>query len=184
MWNERVSFRLEEGRRVELDGNAPQLRHLDHAWASTVHAFQGRTVDNVSAAMEAHHPHLTTEKSFNVEISRARDRAELVTDDAQALSERLEAVTEEHVSALEGIGEAVARERTGREGSLREGRSGPQSGRRALSHRRGRGGSARSPRPWRPGGGAPSGETAWRASGASYYSKVSGFGRTGGGPPP
>ncbi len=41
----------------------PQLRHLDHAWASTVHAFQGRTVDNVIAAMEARHPHLTTQKT-------------------------------------------------------------------------------------------------------------------------
>ena len=58
-----------------------------HAWASTVHAFQGRTVDNVIAAMEATHPHLTTQKSFYVEISRARDRAELVTDDAKALRE-------------------------------------------------------------------------------------------------
>ena len=119
--NGRASFRLEDGRRLELDGNDPQLRHLDHAWASTVHAFQGRTVDNVIAAMEANHPHLTTAKSFYVEISRARDRAELVTDDAVALRERLEAVTGERISALEGIGESA---RPGheidREGSSRE----------------------------------------------------------------
>ncbi len=103
----RAVFRLEDGRRLELDRGDPQLRHLDHAWASTVHAFQGRTVDNVIAAMEANHPNLTTQKSFYVEISRARDRAELVTDDAQALKERLEAVTGERISALEGIGESV-----------------------------------------------------------------------------
>ncbi len=103
----RVSFRLEDGRKIDLrEGDAP-LRHLDHAWASTVHAYQGRTVDNVIAAMEANHPHLTTGKSFYVEISRARDRAELVTDDAAALKERLEAVTGERISALEGIGESV-----------------------------------------------------------------------------
>ena len=71
-------------------------------------------VDNVIAAMEANHPHLTTAKAFYVEISRARDRAELVTDDAQALKERLEAVTGERVSALEGIGEAPKRERDGK----------------------------------------------------------------------
>ena len=59
--------------------------------------------------MEATHPHLTTQKSFYVEISRARDRAELVTDDAKALREQLEAVTGERISALEGIGEIVAR---------------------------------------------------------------------------
>ena len=39
----------------------------------------------VIAAMEASHPHLTTQKSFYVEISRACGRAELVTDDAKAL---------------------------------------------------------------------------------------------------
>ena len=67
---------LPDGRTLDMGRNDPALRHLDHAWASTVHAFQGRTVDNVIAAMEASHPHLTTQKSFYVEISRARDRAE------------------------------------------------------------------------------------------------------------
>ena len=101
-----VSFRLEDGRTLDLESNDPALRHLDHAWASTVHAFQGRTVDNVIAAMEAGHPHLTTQKSFYVEISRARDRAELVTDDAARLKEHLEQATGERSSALEGIGAA------------------------------------------------------------------------------
>ena len=100
---DRVSFRLEDGRTLALGRNDPQLRHLDHAWASTVHAFQGRTVDNVIAAMEADHPHLTTQKSLYVEISRARDRAELVTDDAVRLREWLETATGERISALEGI---------------------------------------------------------------------------------
>ena len=102
--NNRVTFALEDGRKLELGRHNPQLRHLDHAWASTVHAFQGRTVDNVIAAMEARHKHLTTQKSFYVEISRARDRAELVTDNAGDLKAQLEAVTGERIAALEGIG--------------------------------------------------------------------------------
>ena len=101
----RVTFRLEDGKTLELGRGDPQMRHLDHAWASTVHAFQGRTVDNVIAAMEARHKHLTTQKSFYVEISRARDRAELVTDDAADLRAQLQAVTGERIAALEGIGE-------------------------------------------------------------------------------
>ncbi|MDE0001399.1 MAG: conjugative relaxase [Rhodospirillaceae bacterium] len=105
--NGRVMFRLEEGGTLTLTPGDPQLRHIDRAWCSTVHAFQGRTVDNVIAAMEAKHPKLTTQKSFYVEISRARYRAELVTDDAAALREQLETVTGERISALEGIGEAV-----------------------------------------------------------------------------
>ncbi len=105
--NGRVKLHLEEGRNLELGRNDPQFRHLDHAWASTVHAFQGRTVDNVIAAMEARHPHLTTQKSFYVEISRARDRAELVTDDAKELRAQLQAAAGERIAALEGIGETV-----------------------------------------------------------------------------
>ena len=103
--NNRVTFALEDGRKLELGRHNPQLRHVDHAWASTVHAFQGRTVDTVIAAMEARHKHLTTQKSFYVEISRARDRAELVTDNAAELRAQLEAVTGERIAALEGIGE-------------------------------------------------------------------------------
>ena len=110
--NGRVAFRLEDGRRLELRPGGPQLRQLDHAWASTVHAFQGRTVDNVIAAIEARHPHLTTQKSFYVEISRARERAELVTDDATELRARLQAATGERIAAPEGIGE-MPREASG-----------------------------------------------------------------------
>ena len=100
----------------------PQLRHLDHAWASAAHAFQGRTVDNVIAAMEANHPHLTTQKSCYVEISRARDRAELVTDDAKALREQFEAVIGERISALEGIDEGGAERERGAPASRDRGR--------------------------------------------------------------
>ena len=102
-----VTIALEDGGTLELKDGDAQLRHIDRAWASTVHAFQGRTVDTVIAAMEAGHPHLTTQKTLYVEISRARHRAELVTDDRNALRERLEAVTGERISALEGVGQAA-----------------------------------------------------------------------------
>ena len=98
-----VSFRLEDGRALTLSRDDPQLRHIDRAWAATVHAFQGRTVDRVIAAMEAEHAHLTTRKTFYVEISRARLHAVLVTDDRRALRERLEAATGERIAALEAI---------------------------------------------------------------------------------
>ena len=103
--NGRVTFRVEDGRTIGMTAGVPQLRHIDRAWASTVHAFQGRTVDTVIAAMEANHPELTNQKTLYVEISRARDRAELVTDDAKALCERLEAATGERIAALEAFGD-------------------------------------------------------------------------------
>ncbi len=117
---DRVAFRLGDGRTLELGKSDPQLRHLDHAWASTVHAFQGRTVDNVIAVMEAKHPKLSTQKSFYVEISRARHNATLVTDDAKTLRETLEAATGERVSALEGIGVAAALTRAEEKSAERE----------------------------------------------------------------
>ena len=42
-----VRFRLEDGSALRLSTDDPQLRYMDRAWASTAHAFQGRTVDNV-----------------------------------------------------------------------------------------------------------------------------------------
>ena len=54
-----VRFRLEDGTVARLADDAPQLRHLDRAWAATLHAFQGRTVDRIIAAMPADHPKLS-----------------------------------------------------------------------------------------------------------------------------
>ena len=105
-----VRFRLEDGTALRLSANDPQIRHLDRAWASTAHAFQGRTVDNVIAAMEANHPHLTTQRTFYVAISRARDRAELVTDDAARLSQHLEKATGERITALDAVKKYVTME--------------------------------------------------------------------------
>ena len=107
----RVSFRLEDGRTLDMNAGDPQLRHVDRAWASTVHAFQGRTVDTVIAAIEANHPNLTNQKMLYVEISRARDRAELVTDDKAALREQIQALTGERIAALEAVGEDRAKVR-------------------------------------------------------------------------
>ncbi|MDE0331975.1 MAG: hypothetical protein OXL41_08915 [Nitrospinae bacterium] len=54
--------------------------------------------------MEANHPILTNQKTLYVEISRVRDRAELVTDEAEALRELLEAATGERIAALKALG--------------------------------------------------------------------------------
>ena len=105
----RVTFRLEDGRMLDMNGGDQQLRHIDRAWASTVHAFQGRTVDIVIAALEANHPNLTNQKMLYVEISRARDRAELVTDDKAALREQLLELTGERIAALEAVGDGRAK---------------------------------------------------------------------------
>ena len=98
-----VRFRLEDGSAAKLADGDPQLRHLDRAWAATVHAFQGRTVDRIIAAMPADNSRLTTQQAFYVAISRTRDRAELVTDDAWKLADQLQQATGERVAALDGV---------------------------------------------------------------------------------
>ena len=65
----KVTFRLGDGRMLDLAPGDQQLRRIDQAWASTVHAFEGGTVDTVIAAMEAKHPNLTNLKTLYVEIS-------------------------------------------------------------------------------------------------------------------
>ena len=77
-------------------------------------------MDTVIAAMEANHPNLTTQKTLYVEISRARDKAELVTDDKEALREQLEAATGERIAALEAVEPEKAK---GRESGLNVDRS-------------------------------------------------------------
>ena len=57
--------------------------------------------------LQTNHSHLTTRKRFYVEISRARHKAELVTDDAKALHDQLEAVIGERIAALEAVEPAV-----------------------------------------------------------------------------
>ena len=78
--------------------------------------------------MEANHLHLTTQKTLYVEISRARDRAELATDDRGALRERLEAATGERIAALESIGEMACEARDREAEAGRGGARGPDAG--------------------------------------------------------
>ena len=105
-----VRFRLEDGTAARLVEGNSQLRHLDRAWASTVHSFQGRTVDGIVAAMPTGNPDLTNQSAFYVAISRARDAAELVTDDAWKLSDQLERATGERIAALDGAAMQAAHE--------------------------------------------------------------------------
>ena len=97
------------------------------------------TVDNVIAAMEANRPNLTRQKSFFVDTSRVRDRAELVTDDEAALSEQIEAATGERIAALDAVASQRAK---GRESSGEAQRSaGREAGGSPTQERKGPSGS-------------------------------------------
>ena len=101
----RVHFMTEHGERIGLARSDPQLRHLDHAYSSTVHAAQGRTVRSVIAVLGA--AGLTDQTMLYVEMSRASDEFVLLTDDHEALAEVLVHRPGLEESALEAIGEAL-----------------------------------------------------------------------------
>ena len=107
---DRVRFRRADGRTVSLRRDDPQLRHLDHAWSSTVHGAQGSTADSVIAVLDSGHGALTDQSTIYVEISRARDSAVVLTDNREQLVEVLEAHTGERATALEAVGEEIGPE--------------------------------------------------------------------------
>ena len=67
----RVRFRDGE-REFGLALDDPQLRHLDHAYCTTVHAAQGRTARAAIAVLDA--GGAADRELFHVEISRVRPR--------------------------------------------------------------------------------------------------------------
>ena len=101
--NTRVRVRTANGDMLSLKHDDPQLRHIDHAWSATVHGAQGSTADGVIAVLDSGHGLLTDQATFYVEISRARDRVMVLTDNGEQLIETLEANTGERATALEAI---------------------------------------------------------------------------------
>ena len=84
-----MRFRDEEGRRFSFLREHPRLRHLNHAWCSTVHSVQGRTARAVIAMLDAHGS--GDQAMFHVEVSRAAEAFLLLTNDREALVKMLEA---------------------------------------------------------------------------------------------
>ena len=95
-----VRIRLDDGRQHTIARDSLAAKGIDHAYALTTHGYQGSTVDRIIVAMSSQEQ-LANQKSFYVAISRARDEARLVTDDAEALLKRLERDTGLRPSALE-----------------------------------------------------------------------------------
>jgi conjugative relaxase-like TrwC/TraI family protein len=103
-----VSLDRETGR-AEVMGRDGQTREIDlssqqhwtHSYAVTAHAAQGATADRVLIHAESHRANLTTQKSLYVGISRARDEAQVFTDDAAKLREAVSLRTGEKEVALE-----------------------------------------------------------------------------------
>ena len=86
--DDRIVAYTDRGDRVELD--AQRVLALDHAYCMTADQAQGRTVDAAIGVMRSGQQNLADQSRLYVAISRARDQAEIVTDDRARLAEILE----------------------------------------------------------------------------------------------
>ena len=91
----------EGGREFSLALTDPQLRHLDHAYCSTVHSAQGRTARAAIAVLDAGAG--ADRELFHVELSRVSEEFLLLTDDRDALIESM-AYDRSEDGALESLG--------------------------------------------------------------------------------
>ena len=101
-----VRFRMDDGRTCSITRDEPQLRHIDHAYSTTVHGAQGMTSPRVIAVLEA--GGRADQDLLYVEISRASEGFELVVDDRELLAERLAERPGIDEGALEAIGADLA----------------------------------------------------------------------------
>ena len=101
----RVRFDRGGGMPLSFARDDPQLRHIDHAWSTTVHGAQGMTCDAAIGVLDTGHGRLTGQAGLYVEASRARDRFVLVTDNRETLEEALEENDGGRLTAREAVGE-------------------------------------------------------------------------------
>ena len=85
-----ISFELDKGKTISLSLSNPAIRHLDHGWANTAHAFQGKTVDDVILVMPSQKNPLLTLKSLYTGASRHRYGLAMVTDNVSRLRSNIE----------------------------------------------------------------------------------------------
>ncbi|MYE03331.1 MAG: relaxase domain-containing protein, partial [Alphaproteobacteria bacterium] len=98
----RVRFRDPDGRGFSLARDDVQLRHLDHAYCTTVHAAQGATARSAIAVLDS--AGAVDQALFHVELSRASEDFLLLTDDREGLVEALEGRPGQDGGALEALG--------------------------------------------------------------------------------
>ena len=102
---DRIDVRTQSGRGLSFAVDDDDLRHIDHAWSSTVYRAQGMTRDNAIAVLDSASM-MSDRAMLYVEMSRARDGFVLLTDDTEQLVSRLEREGEPVPSALEAAGRA------------------------------------------------------------------------------
>jgi hypothetical protein len=109
---ERVRIKsMEQGKIALRDGRVlpDDYRTFTHGYAVTSHAAQGKTVDQVFVVASSRSFAAVSQEQFYVSISRAKERAQVFTDDASLLARRVaDSHTRKAALELQGLREALA----------------------------------------------------------------------------
>jgi conjugative relaxase-like TrwC/TraI family protein len=98
-----ITISTEKDKNFEIKLSDDILKHIDYGYAFTANRAQGSTYNNVIAVLESYHSKLTSQKSFYVEISRARDHVHILLDNKHKIINRLEKETGEQISIIEAV---------------------------------------------------------------------------------
>jgi ATP-dependent exoDNAse (exonuclease V) alpha subunit len=126
-----LKLRLDSGQEIEFA--LSEHPHLDYGYAVTSHSSQGLTADRVLVHVdtEAAHENLVNTRLAYVSISRARDDAQIFTNDADRLSDAFSREVSK-ASALES--EASSDANRGKENANEEQHGSHQSARSQVEH--------------------------------------------------
>ena len=95
-----VTMKMGNSESFEMSLSNPKHKHYEYAYTDTVYTAQGKTVDKVIALAESYRKNLVNEKSFYVQLSRARDEAILITDSRVELQNAIESRRGENTIAI------------------------------------------------------------------------------------
>jgi conjugative relaxase-like TrwC/TraI family protein len=86
----KISIRIDGGNDRIVRFDVEQTRHFDHGYAVTSHSSQGLTSERVLVNMDTEvHPELVNSRFAYVSVSRASHDAQIFTNDASTLADRL-----------------------------------------------------------------------------------------------
>lgn len=87
---DRISVKMDGSADRVVTFDAQRMRHFDHGYAVTSHSSQGITAERVLVNMDTKaHPELINTRFAYVAVSRASQDAQIYTNDAGALGQRL-----------------------------------------------------------------------------------------------
>ena len=80
--------RTDDGRTLRFHNNDPQLRYIEHAYASSMHTAQRLARDDVIIALDSGHGRLSDQQMFYLKICQTRENAVVLTDNHEQLIAR------------------------------------------------------------------------------------------------